>query len=87
MAIRGHRALYAEWPAAVRIDLGGPKGRVLSLTFDSAKPLARALREGDDPTEAVARFGPKALRRIVARVAMAQAEPTLVQHRLLALAA
>lgn len=90
-------AVYAEWPTAVRIDLSGGvelsedwdgrSRRMLTLAFDPACPLVAAVLHGPDPRDAVEAFGRKALRRIVQSVAMEQAVPSLVQHRLLALAA
>lgn len=94
--VGGRVALYAEWPAAVRVDLGGEAGtwwggqgpaRVLALAFDPGRPLAEAILGGDDPRGAVAGFGRRRLRRIVGSVARGHATPTLVQHRLLALSA
>lgn len=89
-------ALYAEWPAAVRIDLSdkdepfpfgnGSRIKRLVLSFDSARPLAMTILDGTDPRDAVEAFGRKALRQIVRSVALEQTTPSLVQHRLLALA-
>ena len=90
--------LYAEWQHAVRIDMSPPleedshffyadRNKVLTLVFDPAKPCADEILAGPDPREAVCRFGAKWLRKIVSSVALGQAAPTLVQHRLLVLAA
>lgn len=96
-------AVYSEWPTAVRIDLsvtagnengrrasfGEPCGidRTLALSFDPARSCAEAVLGDDDPRDAIRRFGRKRLRRIVGTVAMGDVLPSLVQHRLLAMAA
>lgn len=64
-----------------------PGPRILALAFDPARPCADAILYDADPRGAVTAFGAAALRRIVADVALGCAEPTVVQHRLLALAA
>lgn len=98
--LKSRIALYAEWPSAVRIDLsGGVGGRralfeseegpehTLTLAFDPRKSCAEEILGASDPRKAVERFGRKRLRRIVQSIAMDQTVPSLVQHRLLALAA
>lgn len=96
-------AVYSEWPTAVRIDLSVKAGgadvmralygdgagieHTLALSFDPALSCAEAIMGDDNPREAIRRFGRKNLRRIVGTVAMGDVNPSLVQHRLLALAA
>lgn len=98
--LKSRIALYAEWPTAVRIDLSDKAGdrwaflgsqegpdRTLALSFDPALSCAEMILGAADPRKVVKRFGRKQLRRIVQNIALDQAEPSLVQHRLLALAA
>lgn len=89
-------AVYSEWTAAVRIDVStdgqgwrdarGVANDTLVLSFDPARACGEETLGARDPREAVDHFGRKRLRRIVGQIAMAQAAPSLVQHRLLALA-
>ena len=98
--LKSRIALYAEWPTAVRIDLSGKAGglrallgsedgpeRTLALSFDPEKSCAEMILGTGDPRKEVKRFGRKQLRGIVQEVALGQTAPSLVQHRLLALAA
>ena len=96
--IIGNRlATYTEWDAAVRIDITDDDQNellmelgaetTLTLSFDEATSCAQAAFEGRDPRQAVMIFGKKTLRKIMKKVALYQARPTLVQHRLLALSA
>lgn len=89
-------AIYAEWPTAVRIDLSDSGSRMamfggstetLVLSFDPGRRCGESAFEQGDPRQSIARFGRKRLRRIVRAIALDQTAPTLVQHRLLALAA
>lgn len=64
-----------------------PGPHILALAFDPARSCTDAILYGADPRPAVAAFGPARLRRIVANVALGCAVPTMVQHRLMALAA
>ncbi len=98
--LKSRIALYAEWPTAVRIELSSKAGglrallgsedgpeRTLTLSFDPEKSCAEMILGAADPRKAVKRFGRKQLRRILQNVALDQTVPSLVQHRLLALAA
>jgi hypothetical protein len=89
-------AEYAEWPNAVRIDIVGAeypgwpmsnRYMILSVSFDSALSCAREILTGRNHQEAMREFGAKRLRKIVQNVALDEVTPTVVQHRLLALAA
>lgn len=85
-------AVYAEWDRAVLIAVNSsgrlrPRCDRLALSFDADRPVAAAVIDGDTCAREVRQFGPKMLRRIVGAIALDQREPTLVQHRLLALAA
>lgn len=91
-------ATYDEWPDAVRIAVAGPssrpfrsrrfrRNRKLVMTIPNDRPVAVAIVEGQDLPALVEEFGKKTLRKIVSQVALAQTTPSLVQHRLLALAA
>ena len=96
-------AVYAEWPTAVRIDLSSPAGgrndwrralradegpeQTLALSFDPCQTCGEALLDAKDPRSAVKPFGRKKIRRIMPQPTLETREPTLVQHRLLALAA
>ena len=89
-------AIYAEWPTAVRIDLSASSGRetlfggsteTLALSFDPDRRCGESALEQGDPRQLIVRFGRKRVRRIVRAIALDQTAPTLVQHRLLALAA
>lgn len=75
--------------AVMRLEMGqtGGTDRTLTLAFDPERPCAETILGGDDLRQAVRRFGRKHLRRIVRSIALDQAAPSLVQHRLLALAA
>jgi|TARA_R100001369_G_scaffold91609_1_gene133406 hypothetical protein len=94
--IKGRFAIYAEWPTAVRIDMRKEDAsglaflyqtKVLELSFDSQRSCVDMVFEGQNHLHEVKAFGRKELRKIVRHVAMCQTNPTLVQHRLLALAA
>jgi hypothetical protein len=97
--LKSRIALYAEWPTAVRIDLSSKSGgrrslwdsdgpeRTLTLSFDPRRSCSELILSSADPRTEVKRFGRKHLRRILKTVALDQAVPTLVQHRLLALVA
>ncbi|WP_156362858.1 hypothetical protein [Rubellimicrobium mesophilum] len=94
--VEGRIMAYAEWPTAFRIDLGPEPGQrtsghgpasTLALSFDPSRSVATAILEGQDLCRAVESFGREAIRKVVQTVALDQATPTLVQHRLLALAA
>lgn len=98
--LKSRIALYAEWPSAVRIDLSGKTGgsraflasedgpdRILTLSFDPEKSCAEEILGATDPREAVNRFGRKRLRQIVQNISLGQTVPSLVQQRLLTLAA
>jgi hypothetical protein len=91
-------AEYAEWSNAVRIDIEGEEVQVeewpfpdtpttVSLAFDPSSSCAREILDGRDPRGAISAFGSERLRKIVKAIAMNETTPTLVQHRLLALAA
>ena len=89
-------AIYAEWPTAVRIDLSDSSSRMtifsgltetLALSFDPERRCGESALEQGDPRQSIVRFGRKRLRRIVRAIALDQTAPTLVQHRLLTLAA
>jgi hypothetical protein len=89
-------AEYAEWSNSVRIDIvdqdyhGWPISigyNVLSLVFDPAVSCAREILDGRNLPDTVKSFGGERLRQIVQTIAMDEATPSLVQHRLLALAA
>ena len=91
-------AVYAEWKNAVRIDVSNKAKHnafasrfgdenTLVLAFDSERPCADEIINGSDPRKAIKRFGTKKLRKIMREVALGHVDPTLVQHRLLALAA
>ena len=89
-------AIYAEWPTAVRIDLSDSSGRMgmfrgstetLALSFDPDRRCGESALEQGDPRHSIVRFGRKRVRRIVRAIALDQMAPTLVQHRLLTLAA
>lgn len=85
-------AFYSEWHEAVRIDLCEGMGRsrrlqTLTLAFDPRLTCAEEILCGRDRRVAIERFGRKKVRKIVQEVALSQAAPSLVQHRLLALAA
>jgi len=94
---------YAEWSNAVRVDWSSavetsvadendeiwfkkPQA-VLTLAFDPASSCAREILDGRDFGKAITAFGEATLRKIVKTIAMDQATPSLVQHRLLALTA
>ncbi len=89
-------AIYAEWPTAVRIELSAPSARglrrvgrraeTLTLSFDPDQPCGTAAFGESDPRREISAFGRKEVRKIVRAVALTQVAPTLVQHRLLALA-
>lgn len=90
-------AIYAEWPTAVRIDLSATRmvrGRqrfigtaeTLMLSFDQDKPCGASAFGENDPRLAIGVFGRKKVRKIVRAIALTQVAPSLVQHRLLALA-
>jgi hypothetical protein len=94
--IKGYFAIYAEWPTAVRIDMRKEdtsslsifhRNKVLELSFSPQRSCLDMVFEGDDHLYEVKKFGRKKIRKILGHVAMSQTEPTLVQHRLLALAA
>lgn len=89
-------AIYAEWRTAVRIDLSDSSNRMamfggsmetLALSFDPDRRCGESVLEQDDPRQSIVRFGRKRVRRIVRAIALDQTAPTLVQHRLLTLAA
>ena len=93
-------AEYAEWTNAVRIDFGSELVDreitdfamdnlrvILSLTFDPATSCAAEILDSRDPRDAICTFGKKRLRKIMKIIALNEITPTLVQHRLLALAA
>lgn len=89
-------AIYAEWPTAVRIDLSDSSSRMatfggsteaLALSFDPDRRCGESALEQGDPRQSIACFGRKRVRRIVRAIALDQTAPTLVQHRLLTLAA
>lgn len=95
--VDGSVSLYAEWHEGVRIE-GYQDGdrawmdfflgeNLFELSFDLSRPLGVELATSPEPAKAAKKFGKKRLRRIVARVALNQLQPTIVQHRLLALAA
>ena len=73
---------------ALLMELLDDRGRPRILAaFDPVRPCANANLYGPDPRQVIAAFGAARLRRIVAGVALGCVEPTVVQHRLLALAA
>ena len=99
--VKDRVAVYAEWPGAVRIDLGfdtrgwpllnigqtSDPSRTLALGFDITVPCGAEVLGEDGLGSAVRRFGRKWVRRVVGAVALEETAPSLVQHRLLALAA
>lgn len=91
-------AEYAEWPNAVRIDIGSEvmmvaefalinKRKILALAFDPTSSCAREILNDRDHRVAICEFGKRRLRKIVKSIALDAITPTLVQHRLLALTA
>jgi len=86
-------AVFVEWPAAVRVDIQSPTSdwrggtERLALSFDPGRSLAEAVVAGDADIGGLDKHARKLLRKVVCAVAMEQAAPSLVQHRLLALAA
>ena len=88
-------AVYTEWPTGVRIDMTPNPKRfsleehpdTLVLTFDPARSCAEEELQDGEARRAVTRFGRRALRRVAGSIARDQVVPTLVQHRLMALAA
>lgn len=86
-------AVFVEWPGAVRVDIrGGRRGcpgglQVVALAFDPGRSLAESTMAGEAGLRGLDGRTRKLLRKVVRAVAMEQAVPSLVQHRLLALAA
>ena len=90
-------AIYAEWPTAVRIDMSATRVRgrrrfggtteTLMLSFDPDQACGASALGENDPRQAISVFGRKEVRKIVRAIALTQVAPSLVQHRLLALAA
>ena len=79
----------ADGEVAFLMDMldGIRRPRTLALASDPVQPCADAILYGPDPRPAVAAFGIDRLRSVVAGVALGRAVPTVVQHRLMALAA
>lgn len=91
-------AIYAEWPTAVRIDMSatrrvrgrrrfGGAAETLMLSFDPDQACGASALGENDPRLVISVFGRKEVRKIVRTIALTQVAPSLVQHRLLALAA
>lgn len=74
------------WPLFT-IGPASDPDRTLALGFDAAVPCGAGALGEDGPGRAVRRFGRKWVRRVVGAVALEETAPSLVQHRLLALAA
>lgn len=94
--VGGVMVRYAEWPRAVRIDLGadgmellmeGARSRSLSVAFDPDLSLGAEMLEGSSGSRHVRAFGKKRLRQILRAVALERIEVTFVQSRLMLLAA
>ena len=96
IVVKRRVALYVEWPLAVRIDISGEndfarlgltKSTTLALAFDPNLSCAEDLLATPSLDAEIRRLGRRNVRRIVQAVALAGPAPTLVQHRLQALAA
>ncbi len=90
--IKGRVAIYAEWATTVRIDMcreDAPfyRNEVIELSFDPQRSCVDMVIDGQSQLHEIKTFGRKKLRKIIQHIAMCQTKPTLVQHRLLALAA
>lgn len=96
VVVKGQVALYVEWPHAVRIDVMAKRGSMefrractltLALAFNPGLSCGEDLLVTPGLDEKIKLLGRRKVRRVVQAVALAGPGPTLVQHRLLALAA